>query len=326
MARPSYFLIAVSTRVNLQLCIKHALAGFTNSQKGAWTYHEIRDGDLVSFLYGARVHNLYRVAGRQTFQHADSIPPWSPLTFAGSGRTYCFPYRLQLEPLRVFTESIVRTEFAYVAENLLLRAGYAKTHFQADQTTLQNASQLGDVAVASSTEPLAAIDAATCRPQFVFSRREAKFPCVVPFDELILQTTIRLALNDSDRLTEFLNLAVVSGLDAANLEVLGEKGLAYGHIDLLVKESIPIGRAHKVAIEVKLRKAKASDVTQTKHYVDELGPECLGAALVAEEFERKAFATAKAAGIRLIRYRIDAAKDLVLDLEALARAISFSGA
>lgn len=324
MRRPSYFLIAVSTRMNLQLCMRHALAGFTNSHKGAWTFHEVRDGDLVSFLYGARVHNLYRVVGRQTYVDASAVPPWVPITFVESGRTYSFPFRLQLEPIRLFTEPIVRSEFAYVAENLLLRAGYAKTHFQADQTTLQYASQMGEVAAASTPDSLPTIEALTCQPRFVFARKDADLPCLIPFDELILQTIIRLALNDADRLRQFMSVIAVSGFDPANVEVLGEKGLSYGHIDLLVKESVPIGRANKVAIEVKLRRGKAADVAQTKQYVDELGPECVGAALIAEDFERKAISGANADGIRLVRYQINAPTDVPTNLESLVKAISFS--
>ena len=57
--KPSYFLISVSNRKNLELCKKHALAGFTNSINGVWTFLEVGEGDFVSFLYGARAHNLY---------------------------------------------------------------------------------------------------------------------------------------------------------------------------------------------------------------------------------------------------------------------------
>jgi hypothetical protein len=60
--KPSYFLISVSTRENLELCIKHGLAGFPSGESGAWTFCEIQQGDFVSFLYGARAHNLYLVA------------------------------------------------------------------------------------------------------------------------------------------------------------------------------------------------------------------------------------------------------------------------
>lgn len=38
---------------------------------------------------------------------------------------------------------MVRQEFSYVAENLLLRGGYLKTHFQADTITLYNVSERG---------------------------------------------------------------------------------------------------------------------------------------------------------------------------------------
>src|SRR5271155_1559649 len=141
--KPSYFLISVSTRENLNLCIEYGLAGFPSGENGAWTYCEIEEGDLLSFLYGARAHNLYRVIKREALRNAELLPPWKLLTFEETGKTYSFPFRLQLEAVRTFSEALVRAEFAYVAENLLLRGGYSKTHFQADQTTLQSASQMG---------------------------------------------------------------------------------------------------------------------------------------------------------------------------------------
>ena len=136
----SYFLVSVSNKINLDLCIKYALAGFTNSINGLWTFMEIQEDDYVSFLYGARVFNLYKVIEKKAIKNADVIPPWPSVTFRMSGKTYYFPFRLHLNPLREFIEPMVRPEFAYVAENLLLRGGYRKTHFQADQTTLQSVS------------------------------------------------------------------------------------------------------------------------------------------------------------------------------------------
>lgn len=52
-------------------------------------------------------------------------------------------FRLKLKPIRMLEEPLVRTEFAYVAENLLLRGCYSRIHFQAEQTTLQSVSQMG---------------------------------------------------------------------------------------------------------------------------------------------------------------------------------------
>ncbi|MEM2900375.1 MAG: hypothetical protein QXT63_06240 [Thermoplasmata archaeon] len=141
----AYFLISVSNRTNLELCIEYALAGFTNSINGLWTFMEIQEEDYISFLYGAKVFNLYKVIKKEAIKNADILPPWPSITFKMSGKTYYFLFRLYLKPLRKFIEPMVRPEFAYVAENLLLRGGYRKTHFQADQTTLQTVSQIGTV-------------------------------------------------------------------------------------------------------------------------------------------------------------------------------------
>ena len=122
--------------------MKHRLAGFTESTSGLWTFMEIEEGDFVSFLYGARVFHLYRVKAKRAFRNAHRLEPWEPITFR-SGKTYSFPFRLFLSLSRKLEEPMVRVEFAYVAENLLLRGGYRKTHFQADQTTLQAVSQMG---------------------------------------------------------------------------------------------------------------------------------------------------------------------------------------
>jgi len=125
--------------------MKYSLAGFTNSINGVWTFLEAQEGDYISFLYGAKAFNLYVIRGKEAIKDAETLPPWEPITFRQSGRTYYFPFRLHLIPVRRFEESLVRAEFAYVAENLLLRGGYRKTHFQADQTTLQAVSQMGNL-------------------------------------------------------------------------------------------------------------------------------------------------------------------------------------
>ena len=59
--RQAYFLVAVSNRCNLDLCVRHALAGFSNSGTGVWAYVDIQEGDYISFLYAARALNLYKV-------------------------------------------------------------------------------------------------------------------------------------------------------------------------------------------------------------------------------------------------------------------------
>lgn len=136
------FLVSVSNRENLGLCLRYGVAGFPGSVNGFWAFVDVGVGDYVSFLYGARVFNLYRVVGKAAYRDAERLPPWPPLRF-GSGQVYYFPFRLFLEQVRVLEEPMVRPEFAYVAENLLLRGGYRKTHFQADAVTFYNVSLMG---------------------------------------------------------------------------------------------------------------------------------------------------------------------------------------
>ena len=45
-----YFLISVSNKENLELCIRYAMAGFTNSINGLWTFWDIKEGDMPPFF------------------------------------------------------------------------------------------------------------------------------------------------------------------------------------------------------------------------------------------------------------------------------------
>ncbi len=77
----NYFLVSVSNRKNLELCKKYGLAGFTNSINGVWTFSEIQEGDFISFLYGAKANNLYKVEAKEAIKDAKNLPPWEPITF-----------------------------------------------------------------------------------------------------------------------------------------------------------------------------------------------------------------------------------------------------
>ncbi len=195
----SYFLISVSNKKNLDLCIKYNLAGFTNSISGIWTFLEIQEGDYISFLYGAKAHNLYIVSSKEAVRNAETIPPWEPITFRQSGRTYYFPFRLHLYPVRNLEESLVRAEFSYVAENLLLRGGYRKTHFQADQTTLQAVSQMGNLwnGYYNQLQPQGY---STFVPHFTTRRQNQSIPEVFHLHEFILQALIRKYLSNDKNL------------------------------------------------------------------------------------------------------------------------------
>jgi len=299
----NYFLISVSNRKNLELCIKYAMAGFTNSINGAWTFVEINEGDFISFLYGAKAYNLYKVRQKIALKNAENISPWPPVTFSMSGNTYYFPFRLLLEPIRKLEEPLVRAEFAYVAENLLLRGGYRRTHFQADQTTLQSVSQMGE----RWKDSIDAFDYSaheTFELRFTKNRSLVKKPEIFLFQELILQSLIRKYLSGHDNLQEILcNFAI--DLSPHKLEILGEKALPEGHVDLFLKESIPIGESKKIVIEVKTSTASQKDVDQVFSYVEELGEECVKGILIASKFSKKVVSYAKQKNIGLIIYNID---------------------
>ena len=301
--KPSYFLISVSTYENLQICIKHALAGFPSGESGAWTFCEIEEGDLVSFLYGARAHNLYRVTKREALCDAKLLPPWKPLTFRETGKTYFFPFRLQLEPIRIFSELLVRAEFAYVAENLLLRGGYSKTHFQADQTTLQSVSQMGALANGSAAA-LTLSEYKTFTPRFSRTKGLLRTPEVTRFKEAILQSAIKRHLMSETNLQRLLTSVNCEEIRAGDLEILGEKALPAGHIDILLKQRVPLGSGPKIPIEVKTKKAQPKDLAQLRGYMGELRGECPIALLIASDFHKHVIASAKDTDIKLVRYEL----------------------
>jgi len=283
---PSYFFVAVSSKEYLELCIRYALAGFTNNINGAWAYCDIKEGDYISFLYGARAYNLYRVESKKAIRNAVDIPPWKPLKFKESGKSYFFPFRLALTPVRKFVEPLARPEFSYIAENLLLRGGYRKTHFQGDRTTLQNVSQMGELYKMELDKLDITYDLFT--PNFIRSKN-INPPELLPFKEIILQSILREYLSNMDNLSDFFEMTGLGHLNPGDFEVLGEKALPEGHLDLLIKDLEPIGKSRSIIVEVKLNKSNRSDVEQLKRYMKSLGEECIAGVIISDGVSRNAY-------------------------------------
>jgi len=282
----AYFLISVSNRKNLELCKEHKLAGFTNSINGFWTFVEIEEGDYISFLYGARAHNLYRVVRKMALKNAEKYGPWEPITFR-SGYTYYFPFRLQLSLVREFDEPMVRQEFAYVAENLLLRGGYRKTHFQADEITFYQVSQMGKSVDANETNGELYPTEELFVPKITFDIRRKAPPEVFPFREVILQSLIRKFLEGTPEVLGNILSRLEIDDDPKEFEVLGEKALPEGHVDIFIKKRHPRGVSPKIVVEVKKGAARKEDIEQLARYMDELGNECAGGVLIAKSFSRR---------------------------------------
>lgn len=298
-SKQNYYLVAVSNKKNLKLCVKYRISGFMNSMSGAWTFFDINVGDFITFIYGARAFNLYKVSEKMAIINAESLPPWDNITFRQTGYTYYFPFRFKLELIREFNESIVRYEFAYVAENLLLRGGYRKTHFQADQTTLQNVSSIGELSN-RKLEEISYPELKTFTPKITFDKDIVNAPHIYKFSELFLQSIIKHHLSEKENLFKLLNELGFEKLSNINFEVLSERALPQGHIDLLLKEVIPLGTSKQVVIEVKTNKATSKDVEQIKSYMDELGNDCVGGVLIAKDFNKKVMLTKE--GVKLVKY------------------------
>jgi hypothetical protein len=297
----AYFLVSVSNRTNLDLCMRYGLAGFTSSVNGLWTFVEIQEGDYVSFLYGARVFNLYKVMSKEALRGADKLPPWPSVTFRMSGKTYYFPFRLHLDPVRHLNEPMVRPEFSYVAENLLLRGGYRKTHFQADQITLHAVSQMGELSNHPS-EPLKLDSYQTFQPKLTWNKSLESSPEVFHFQELILQSLIRHYLCDVHELQGFFLSIGLNNLEASDFEALGEKALSEGHVDILLKDTQPVGTSRKIIVEVKARAAGIEDIMQLRDYMHELGAECIAGVLVARRYSKGISQKARDEGILPLIY------------------------
>ena len=280
-----YFFIAVSTRENLEICKRHAYAGFPDTRNGVWAYSDIKLGDYITFLYGARAHNLYQVVKKEAIANAKEFSPWKPIYFRQSGKMCYFPFRLHLKPWREFEEPLARPDFMYVAENLLQRGGYWKTHFQADQTTLQNVSHMGE-RFRGYVEPLEMRSYKTFIPKFVRGKK-VRFPETYMFREVILQAILRQYLSRSEVFKGFLDRLGFHEFITKEFEVLGEKALPEGYVDILAKEARPKGEVKQIIIEVKLGRATKSEVEQLGRYVDEIGEECLAGVLIAEHSPEK---------------------------------------
>ncbi len=140
--------------------------------------------------------------------------------------------------------------------------------------------------------------------RFTKSQDKVSPPEIFRFIEIILQAAIRQHLSGGKNLDAFLSQIDIETLDTSKLEVLGEKALAEGHIDILIKEAVPIGLARKIILEVKTGLAKLLDISQLSMYLNEMGNECLAGVLIANDFSRKILQEAKRQRINTFRYKL----------------------
>jgi len=238
---------------------------------------------LYFFSLWSKSKKLYKVVKKVAYKNAENLPPWPPVTFKMSGNTYHFPFRFYLKQERILDEPMIRLEFAYVAENLLLRGGYRKTHFQADIVTFYNVSNMGEFF--NGRHEALTLNAEKFTPKIVFERNKQKNPEKFYFHELILQSLLRKKLKDSP-MNDILNYFNLKHIPE-DFEILGEKALPEDFVDVFIKLKHPIGASDYLLVEVKTGKATKRDFEQLKNYIYEFGNECKGGILIAKDFPRK---------------------------------------
>ena len=293
---PNFFLVSVSNLCNLQLCMNFNLAGFPHTASGFWTYLEIEEGDFVSFLFGAQLWNLYTVERKIAVQGSDDSPPWIPV---GRNKVY-FPFRLKLKPIRHIRENLIRNEFSSVAEGLMPRTGYRKTHFQGDQATLETVRQMGQ----SYDGDVAAWEERGTRftPKIHFETGSTGNRKVYQFNEFVLQALAKKHLRDLSNIEGLLSTMGLTEMASCSLEVLGETALPEGQVDVVVK---PVGDAEGselVAVEVKKERASKKDVEQLRQYMNTIETKGLGGALIARAFAATAVCHSREMGLNMFTY------------------------
>ncbi|WP_448377991.1 hypothetical protein [Fervidobacterium sp.] len=185
---------------------------------------------------------------------------------------------------------MVRPEFAYVAEDLLLRGGYRKTHFQADATTLSYVSTLGTSphnSIKYENSDTFKFSDLEFVPKTLFSNTDSDYEdsnyTVTKFNENILQSLLKRKLNSilKDVLRYF-----GSDKNPDEFEILSEKALSRGFIDLFIKLKHPIGKNQYILVEVKNRKASSKDFEQITEYIKDFDKEgeLLGGIVIASDF------------------------------------------
>jgi len=176
---------------------------------------------------------------------------------------------------------------------------------------------------ASPVEELSLPDHVTFKPSFTRNQKLLDIPEVCRFQETILQTAIRQHLLDEANLERLWKAFGVSIPAANTLEILSEKALTQGHIDLLLKQRVPLGTALKVPMEVKLNRAGPKDVLQLRDCMDELVGECPFGILVAAEFSKQAAPRARDLGIRLVRYSLGVDLQRTVSFGEICQSLSF---
>jgi hypothetical protein len=247
------------------------MAGFPEGESGLWSYEDIHIGDYVTFLYGATAYNLYRVKAKFALNNPNLPPPnWKPIE-GRHGPRY-FPFRLSLERIKIFQDSIAKETYKSVAENLLRRGGYRRSHFQADQYTLRSVSSIDGV-LKYDKQSLSLNEFEQFEPKYVLTGADNRI--IFNLRETILQSLIRQWLKLKSNRQKLFGRSGLEWLTESGLEVIGERALPEGYADILIQSGVK--ESPYAIFEVKMGKSKEEDFSQLSNYLDVMNIEgCAG--------------------------------------------------
>lgn len=130
-------------------------------------------------------------------------------------------------------------------------------------------------------------------------------PEVLKFMENLLHAMLKRSLASPPRLAEVLQRMIRPEVLSRHLEVLGERALEQGIVDVLVKEATGIGQTRQVVLKVKTGNASVADVSQVRTYVDGLAQDCWGGILIAKGASKRVLAVAQGTSIRVCAFSFE---------------------
>ena len=245
--KSKYFVIILSNEENLNKCLDNNIAGFPETDNGAWAYLDINEGDYLSFYYNGRIFNLYKVKKKfisgifnkkraiGSEEKDPAILPngdkWSAIK-TKKGNIY-FPYRLDLDLIKesnFATSLIFKNGFERLGINLIPRVSFKKSHFQLSIKDITK--NFNNIEISSGNRYFSIDDF-----QKVFSRVNQTTPSrlkEITTKEIFLQTILKRILEASiEQYVKFLGIVSTS-----KLEFFSEQTVYGGEADLVIANSL----------------------------------------------------------------------------------------
>lgn len=299
--KSKYFIVILSNEENLNKCLDNNIAGFPETDNGAWAYLDINEGDYLSFYYNGRIFNLYKVkekfipekfkkerAKGSEYEDPVALPNgdrWSAIK-TKKDNIY-FPYRFSLQLIEesdYATSLIFKQGFERLGINLVPRVSFKKSHFQ---LSIKDIMKSFNSTKTVSKGKYFFIDDF----QEVFYRKDQVTPSKlqeITTKEIFLQTLLKRILEASiKKYKSFINLNSINELEFNELEFFSEQTVYGGEADLVIANDlknlafIEVKNMNILTNKHKLTRVGQMACDQIQRYKDIIEPERLILKIVA---------------------------------------------